>query len=177
MSLGKQLVDSLKRLAAEGPAAVNALAWSDDARRIDVEGAGSSVRLDIADHDRYSVTLRSLTVALDQQAPADARAYLADRAAEIGRRLGYLEEPLAVWELDAADRVAQLRSSPPQRDGEAVSYWEVVLSAAERPEASIARYRWAPGMPEREPAHEPATFALIGRIAESLEGALAAPAE
>ncbi|HWQ11306.1 MAG TPA: hypothetical protein VNL77_00825 [Roseiflexaceae bacterium] len=163
MALGKQLVAALRRLDAggtEGP--------------LVVAHGQASARLELADRDRYSAAVRSLEVALgEREAPADARAELSARAAALIRRLSYLEEPLAVWELEGGERLAQLRSSPPQREGEEVAYWEVTLRAAERPTASIARYRWAPGMPEREVVVYPATFALIGRLADSLEAALA----
>ena len=174
MTLGKQMVATLKRLAADGPEAVGTLAWSDGERRIGVESAESQAQLDFADHDRYSVALRSLEVErAERPAPEDARAELSARAAAVIRQLSYLEEPLAVWELESGERTAQLRSSPPQREGEEISYWEVALRGGERPAASIARYRWAPGMPERESVVYPATFALIGRIAGSLDAALA----
>jgi hypothetical protein len=178
MTLGKQMVDMLKRLAAEGLEAVNVLAWDADTRRLGVDTEGAHARLDLADHDRYSVALRALEVVLDPRtAPADARGELHARSAELTRQLGYLEEPLAVWELEDGERTAQLRSAPPQREGESLFYWEVTLRGGATPAASIARYHWAPGMPEREQVVYPATFALIGRLAASLEAALAAPVE
>ncbi|MEN9936470.1 MAG: hypothetical protein RLZZ387_3049 [Chloroflexota bacterium] len=174
MTLGKQMVETLRRLAAEGPETVNTLAWGEGDRCIGVDVDRAHARLDFVDHDRYSVALRALEVELDaRSAPVDARAELSARAAEVTRRLSYLEEPLAVWELEGGERTAQLRSSPPQREGEEIFYWEVALRGGERPAASITRYRWTPGMPEREPVVYPATFALIGRIADSLGVALA----
>lgn len=174
MTLGKQMVETLRRLAAEGPEAVNVLAWGEGERRIGVDLGASSARLDFADHDRYSVALRGLEIGLAARPePEDTRAELSARAAEVIRRLSYLEEPLAVWELDGGQRTAQLRSSPPLREADEISYWEVTLSAGAQPAASIARYRWTPDMPEREVVIYPATFALIGRIADSLEAALA----
>jgi hypothetical protein len=176
MTLGKQMVAVLRRLAAEGPESVTALAWSDDERRIGVEAAGASAALDLADHDRYSVALRTLTVRLGASAPAeDAHAALSARAAEMAQRLSYLEEPLAVWELERTGGQAQLRSSPPQREAEELWYWEVTLQVGEQLSASIARYRWAPGMPEREQVVYPASFATVGRITDSLAAALAEP--
>ncbi|HNP70490.1 MAG TPA: hypothetical protein PKK15_05255, partial [Kouleothrix sp.] len=103
-----------------------------------------------------------------------ARGYLSAAAAAAARRLSFLEEPLAVWELDGGEGMAQLRSSPPQRDAGEVSYWEVTLWAAE-PRAQVARYRWAPGMAEREALAYPATFALLGRMADALADALREP--
>ena len=52
-----------------------------------------------------SLTLRELMVASGGAEPPDARAYLSATAAEVARRLSFLEEPLAVWELDGGERV------------------------------------------------------------------------
>jgi hypothetical protein len=166
MSLGKQMIEQLRLLsAATTPPAdvpIQVLAVNDEL---------GHATLEFVDHDRYSVTMRALQIGAD--APAgDLRAYLSARAAEIARSLSYLEEPLAVWELDGRERVAQLRSSPPLREGEQVSYWEVTLSAGTEPGARLQRYRWAPGMVEREELDYPATFALVGRLADSLNAAL-----
>ena len=166
MSIGKLLVERLRQLAGGDRSALA------DEHTLRVSGQPVDATLEFFDHDRYSVTLRQLAVGSDGPAPADARAYLSTTAAEVARRLGFLEEPLAVWELDGGERVAQLRSSPPLREGEEVSYWEVTLSAGERPNAQAIRYRWAPGMVERETLAYPATFALVGRIADALADAL-----
>ncbi|HEU5086388.1 MAG TPA: hypothetical protein VFT99_03045, partial [Roseiflexaceae bacterium] len=121
--------------------------------------------------DRFSATVNSLDIIVETPA-GDAQQFLSERSARVMQRLNYLEEPLAVWELDQRESLAQLRSSPPQRDGERVEYWEVTLHAGDRPSAQIGRYRWEPGMPEREALPYPATFGLLGRLADSLAGAL-----
>jgi hypothetical protein len=168
MSLGKQMIEQLRLLSA-----AESLPADERFRMLTALDGPEQATLEFFDHDRYSVTLRALDVGAG--APVgDARAYLSAHAAEIARRLGYLEEPLAVWELDGGDRIAQLRSSPPQREGDEVSYWEVALCAGERPGARLTRYRWAPGMVEREVVAYPATFALVGRLADSLADALRA---
>jgi hypothetical protein len=167
MSLGKQMVEQL-RLAAAGE-----LVFGDDSHKVvtALDGAAQAA-IEFFDHDRFSVTLRTLDVG-GTPAEGDVRAYLSARAAEIARRLSYLEEPLAVWELDGGERVAQLRSSPPQREGDEISYWEVTLTAGACSGARLARYRWAPSMVEREVIAYPATFALVGRMVDSLAAALA----
>lgn len=172
--LGKQTVDTLKRLASEGPQAVRALSWTDDGAKVIVAPANAAdARIDLADLDRFSATLRELTVTCHAAlAVDDVRAWLSDHAAAAIRALSFLEEPLAVWELEESEGIAQLRSSPPHRDESGVTYWEVVLRCADQPAAAIARYHWAPGMPERERVAYPATFALIGRMAAALESAL-----
>jgi hypothetical protein len=173
MSIGKQITERLRRLADGDQAVLQA----GDEQRLIVPGAPVHASLAFFDHDRYSVTLRELTVGTGGAAPSDARGYLSASAAEVARRLSFLEEPLAVWELDGGERVAQLRSSPPLREGEEVSYWEVTLWAGAEPGARAIRYHWAPGMTEREVIAYPATFALIARMADGLADALRGDAE
>jgi hypothetical protein len=179
MSLSKLITAELRRLGPD-QAAVAALP-TDDAgvRTVDlgVVDGGPSARVAFYDADRYSVSLRMLTVAGRElpplgEEPGAADARLAALARGVIAQLTYLEEPLAVVERDAAD--AQIRSNPPLHEDQLLSYWEVALTSGARPSASIARYRWEPGLPEREPLPYPATFALISRIADSLVAALAA---
>jgi hypothetical protein len=167
MSIGKQITERLRRLADGDRTVLEASAEN----RL-VLDQPLRAKLEFSDYDRYSLTLRELTLGAAGGAPNDARAYLSATAAEVARRLSFLEEPLAVWELDGAERMAQLRSSPPQREGDAVTYWEVTLWAGDEPGARAVRYQWSPGMAEREVLAYPATFALIARIADGLAGAL-----
>ncbi len=165
MSIGKQLIEQLRQLAT-GEGATLA-----DGAPLVVAGQPDHASLVFSDRDRYSVALRELVVGMNVDAPADTRAYLSAAAAAVARGLSFLEEPLAVWELDGSEGMAELRSSPPLREGDEISYWEVTLTAAQ-PSARAARYRWAPGMAEREIVAYPATFALLGRMADVLAGAL-----
>jgi hypothetical protein len=171
MSIGKLLTERLSLLATEGSEAAGLVACEQGVS-FEVAGEAGRAQLWLVDHDRYSVTLRELTVGHNGSGAFDPRAQLSAHAAEIARRLAFLEEPLAVWELDGTEQLAQLRSSPPQRDGQEVSYWEVTLRSGAEPGATIARYRWTPGMAEREAVAYPATFALIARIANGLDEAL-----
>lgn len=159
MTIGKVLTRHLHELPA------------DAAQPLRVSDGQLATELIFTDRDRYSVTMRELTVGCGAPAPADARTFLSACAAAVARQLSFLEEPLAVWELDSAEGIAQLRSSPPLREGAAATYWEVTLWAAQR-RAQIARYHWAPGMAEREQLAYPATFALLGRVADALAAAL-----
>jgi hypothetical protein len=173
MSIGKQITEHLRRLADGDRTVLEAGAEN----VLLVLDAPLRARLEFSDHDRYSLTLRELTLGVGGAAPNDARAYLSATAAEVARRLSFLEEPLAVWELDGGERMAQLRSSPPQREGDAVTYWEVTLWAGDEPGARAVRCHWSPGMAEREVLAYPATFALIARMADSMVAALQGDAE
>jgi hypothetical protein len=173
MSIGKQITERLRRLA-DGDRTVLEAGTENTLLVLD---APLRAQLEFSDHDRYSVALRELTIGAGGAAPLDARAYLSATAAEVARRLSFLEEPLAVWELDGGERTAQLRSSPPLREGDAVAYWEVTLWAGDEPGARAVRYHWSPGMAEREVLVYPATFALIARVADGLADALRGDAE
>src|SRR5215213_992844 len=172
MSIGKQITEQLQQLAS-GKSVLAELPANDVIhKRLVALEEPLQATIEFTDHDRYSVALRELTVGAGGATPIDARAYLSATAAEVARRLSFLEEPLAVWELDGGERTAQLRSSPPQREGDAVTYWEVMLWAGDQPGAHAARYHWSPGMAEREVLIYPATFALIARVADGLADAL-----
>ena len=160
MTIGKTLTSHLRELTADAP------------QPLQLSVGPLSVELAFFDRDRYSVSMRELTIGAGTPAPEDARAFLSAAAAAVARRLSFLEEPLAVWELDGGEGMAQLRSSPPQCDADERSYWEVTLWAGQ-PRAHVARYRWAPGMAEREVLAYPATFAVLGRVADSLADSLA----
>jgi hypothetical protein len=168
MSLGKQMIEQLRLQAAS-----DSVFGGNPHKIVTALDGPAQATLEFFDHDRYSVSLRALDVGVGGPFEGDTRTYLSARAAEIARRLSYLEEPLAVWELDGGERVAQLRSSPPQREGDEISYWEVTLAVGAQPAARIARYRWVPSMAEREVIAYPATFALVGRMVDSLAAALA----
>lgn len=172
MSLGKQMIERLQALAAQGPELPGLESYGDAYQGLMVGAAGQTATLEFFDYDRYSAALRAIQLGGAAPTEGDAYTYLSARAAEVARRLSYLEEPLAVWELDGGEGRAELRSLPPLREGEEVSYWEVALWAGARPGARIARYRWAPGQAEREVIAYPATFALTARIIDSLAEAL-----
>lgn len=184
MSLSKALTAELKRLAAERDALAALPATDEGARLLELAAAEGrpALRLELFDLDRFSVSLRRLTLAagplppIDRALPdaaAQRNARLSALAGAVIARLSYLEEPLAVVESDAAEGQAQLRSSPPLREEGEISYWEVTVSAGEGAALSLARYRWSPEMPEREPLPYPAASPHLGRLAESLTAALA----
>ena len=110
-------------------------------------------------------------------APHDARAYLSATAAEVARRLSFLEEPLAVWELDGGERMAQLRILAATARGRHGDLLGGDAVGRRQPGARAVRYQWSPGMAEREVLTYPATFALIARMADGLAAALQGDAE
>ena len=63
-------------------------------------------------------------------------------AKSLSERLTYLMEPIRPIEIDADACVAQLRSSPPQRDDDGRSYYE--LTVRRGGEIDAGRYRKEP---------------------------------
>ena len=63
-------------------------------------------------------------------------------AEKVSARLTYLLEPIAPVEIDAERCIVQLRSSPPQKDQDRTSYYELLV---ERGQISLTRYARTPG--------------------------------
>jgi hypothetical protein len=140
----------------------------------DVPFEGHSIHLEFASPDRHSAELCKLQMVsvqpLEEDAPVPP---LRDFAEALGQRLGYLEESLATWELEEKEQTIQLRSLPPHHEDGEVHYWEALVQRAPSDAGleittRISRYRWQPGMPERTVMRYPATYAFVGRLAESL---------
>lgn len=169
MTLGKQVLEQLQTLART-PDAVRGYVIQPHARTLSVIREQQQAVLEFADHDRYSLALRELRLCLPARATGgDTGDYLRERTAELAQRLSYLEEPLAVWELDSNEGAAQLRSHPPMREGVQITYWEVLLRInSETERINLARYQWQVGAPDRTLLIYPATFALLARLTDSL---------
>jgi len=180
MNLGKRVIEQLEQLATKGPKQVDAVILTSAPPQGYIIGvpAGAqepSAAITLEAYDRYSVTLRQLEVSYSNS-PVDENKdedYLRQCTERVAGRLTYLEELLALLEFNAADNWAQLRSDPPHQENETLTYWEVLLGLVPRPRARLTRYRWTPGSSEREPVTYPATFAILGRVANDLALSLA----
>lgn len=174
MKISKRVAEQLDRFVAHGPQAVEAAIIEVEGQRayivgLPAEGAEPHLALTVADYDRYSVTLLNLEVNLPQ---AEASQDLQHYAAQVAKRITYLEEPLSLVELATEQNLAQLRSQPPQQEDGSVTYWEALIWTKPQPRATLTRYRWSPGQKEREAVAYPATITLAGRMAEDLAGSL-----
>ena len=176
MKIYQRVIKQLEQLVAKGPQQVGAVMQkSPQGYIVGVPAGGNEpeASLNVQDYDRYSVILRHLEVAGSETVANDrTKDYLQRCAAEISGRVTYLEEPLALLELDAQAGIAQLRSSPPERrSGESV-YWELTVWAAPHPRARLTRYRWTADSDERHSVPHPLTFVTLARIAEDLAASL-----
>jgi hypothetical protein len=174
MNLGKRVVDQLEQLVAKGPRQVDAVILNSGQPGyilgVPAEGQEASVAITLEAYDRFSVTLRQLEVNFGPSSLSHSadEAHLRHSAERAICRLTYLEEPLALLELDASEKLAQLRSQPPHQDDEKLAYWELFLWASPQPRARLTRYHWQSGTPNRAQVVYPATFATLGRIAQDL---------
>ena len=179
MNLQQRVVTQLEQLVAKGPQNIETVIQEASEAGyivgIPAEGKNTGVSISLVDYDRYSVALRHLAVhdnglVIDD---SDTKNYLHQATAEITQRLSYLEEPLALLELNTIDGIAQLRSNPPENGPNDLTYWEVSISVSPHPQAKLARYQWIAGNRERMPVTYPATFATLGRLAKDLAASLA----
>ncbi len=90
-------------------------------------------------------------------------------AKSLSERLTYLMEPIRPIEIDADACVAQLRSSPPQRDDDGRSYYE--LTVRRGGDISLVRYRKEPGTPRQQIAAN-VTREVLLRLVDDFEAVL-----
>ena len=174
MDISQKVIERLEQLVTKGPKQAEAVLFDLDQEQgyivgVPVEEDNLGIALTLQGYDRYSVILHNLEMNYPHTARGNhknqnLRAY----AEEIIERLSYLEEPLALVELDRAEGIAQLRSNPPRAEKDQSTYWEVLVRSKPYLQVSLARYQWTPDHPERTRVAYPATFATLGRIAQDL---------
>jgi len=123
---------------------------------------------DIVERNSLAVSFNQLRLATAELASADA-AKLERIGNALAGRLTYLMEPIAPIEIDAAAFVVQLRSSPPQRDDDGRSYYE--LTVRRGGEIALARYRKEPGN-ARQQIPATVTREVLLRLADDIEAVL-----
>lgn len=177
MSLNERIITQLEQLATNGPKSIKAIVQPSPAKGIIMglaaEGDEGGVSINLVDYDRYSITVRHLDVYNNKlNIGENVEKYLRRVAAALSQRLVYLEEPLALFELNTIDGIAQLRSTPPKHSPDESTYWEIMVHAQPHPHARLMRCHWVSGKAERQAVAYPATFATVGRLAEDLSASL-----
>jgi hypothetical protein len=135
-----------------------------------VEVAVGSRRLtcDLVERNSLAVALQALRVATPELANTSSNR-LERMASDLSARLTYLMEPIRPIEIDADACVAQLRSSPPQRDDDGRSYYE--LTVRRGGEIALVRYRKEPGAARQQiPAN--ITREVLLRLVDDFEAVL-----
>jgi hypothetical protein len=156
MTLRIQLHQTLDQLGAGGAATVN-LAEGD-----------RQLACDVVERNSLAVAFQTLRLATPELAGA-ATADLERIAKSLSDRLTYLMEPIRPIEIDTDACVAQLRSSPPQRDDDGRSYYELVVQRGG--EIRLCRFRKEPGAARHQIAAT-VTREVLLRLVDDFEAVL-----
>jgi len=156
MTLRMQFEHELNQLGTGGAATV------------DITTGSRRLTCDLVERNSLAVAFQTLRVATPELAGATSDS-LERMAKSLSDRLTYLMEPIRPIEIDADACVAQLRSSPPQRDDDGRSYYE--LTVRRGGEISLARYRKEPGTVRQQIAAT-VTREVLLRLADDFEAVL-----
>ena len=144
MTPGKEIIDQLDRTPAGQTGRLEATH----------EGLRITVKLD--DHDRLGCLFDRL--ALEHS----LRGALMPDPFRVADRITYLGERLRVIETDEKEGRSILRSVPPRRDGDLISFFEMVLDKVEG--LSLMRYAYDRLLRDRIPVSTPLTRDTLERL-------------
>jgi hypothetical protein len=161
MTLNTRLNEELNRLAS-----TSGSSGAPSVLAVDVDGG--RVECQVVAVDQLACSFEHLAYcspALDQ-AKMDQLTRIAE---SLSKRLSYLLESISPVETDSEGCVVQMRSNPPHKDDDGMSYYELVVK---RGEISLCRYSKASGQARRViPAH--VTREVFYRLARDLSTAVA----
>jgi len=144
MTLAKSINDQLQNASPNQAVEVRAF---DEKLRLEVK---------LADCGRLGCLLDSLNLEHIQDGQ------LAVNAVQVAERITYLEERLDIIESEGEKGRTLLRSTPPKVDGQAVSFFEMVLDRSTR--LSLVRYKYDANSGERTPVSAPLTRDTLERL-------------
>lgn len=108
------------------------------AATLTVDESPRQLTCDITERNSLAVSFNQLRLATRELASA-VPADLERIGKSLSERLTYLMEPISPIELDADACIVQLRSSPPQRDDDGRSYYELTVNRGGQ--ITLSRYR------------------------------------
>jgi hypothetical protein len=135
---------------------------------VDIAAGNRRLICELNERNSLAVAIQTLRVTTPELASASSVS-LERLAKSLSERLTYLMEPIRPIEIDADACVAQLRSSPPQRDDDGRSYYELVVRRGG--EIALARYRKESGAP-RQQIVATVTREVLLRLADDFEAVL-----
>jgi hypothetical protein len=160
MNVKTTLTSELTKLAAGGfPSGPYTLCLDTPAGRLTAE---------LLTVDRLACTLQSLSLDSSKLAGASLEA-LKQLSGTLSKQLCYLLEPISLVECDADSATVQLRSSPPAKDDDQTSYYEVV--AKRGGSITLCRYLKLPG-DVRQITPATLTHEVLARLGEDFVAAL-----
>ena len=128
-----------------------------------VDTGTGALKVELTAVDSIGCSFLSMTISSDRLGNRTI-----DQLKSIGEslalRLNYLMEPVRPLEIDRDACIVQLRSSPPQKDDDGTSYYELLV---QQRQISLHRYQKQPASPRR---HIPAnvTREILHRLATDL---------
>jgi hypothetical protein len=121
MSLRQQLTNSLNQHYPLSGQSIELFA----------QDRGVEVLADLSGIEQMSVAIDKLTLSVAKLADASV-AQLQTTTDELCKRVNYLLEPIRPYETDAEQCSVQLRSSPPQKDENGATYYEILVKKGGR---------------------------------------------
>jgi hypothetical protein len=135
--------------------------------QVDAE-AGGRIEADLVAVDAIGCAFQTLAYSTDKLAAADLER-LKEISQTLTAKLTYLLEPIGVIEADVDRCAIQLRSSPPKKDEDATSYYELLVRRGG--DISLSRYSKKAGqLRQIVPAH--ITREVLERLAEDFVAAI-----
>jgi hypothetical protein len=152
MTLGQRSVERLnllRQMEEQMNFSVRRITGDGQAYVIDEKKDGVRLEAEIEDFDKYSCRVKSLSLKAEREPNSSEEIVerLRQQADAATRTIRYLSEDLALVELDATRQAAQLRSSPPQKEQRATTYYELMLYNGDS--ATLKRYTHEKGEHER----------------------------
>ncbi|HEX6984173.1 MAG TPA: hypothetical protein VF170_02295 [Planctomycetaceae bacterium] len=159
MTVQDQLAAELGRLAGfAGPGTAVAAAAGPD---------GMTVEAELAAVDAVGCLVREIRADVPKLAGAGFDVLKAWGEA-LSRRLSYLLETLALLEADEEHGQVLIRSNPPDRQGSATAYYEVLLRQDGPGRFALRRYEAQKGVAGRTPVDMQLTHEVLKRLGRDL---------
>ena len=159
MPVQQQITAELTRLAGfAGPGSATASAKGPDGMTIEVE---------LSAVDSVGCLVREVRAEVPRLAGASFDV-LKTWAEALSRRLSYLLETLSLLEADEEHGQVLIRSNPPDRQGTATSYYEVLLRQDGPGRFALRRFETQKGAGGRTPTEMQLTHEVLKRLARDL---------
>jgi hypothetical protein len=134
--------------------------------RVRLAREGAEVEMDVSDADRLGLLSTETRAVRKGGSEESDPAALTRQANEMARRVTYLQEPLAVIEMDGRRGRAVLRSASPRTEGSSIRYTEAVFENGRS--ATVRRYRTERGTRTRRAEPSNLSTETAARLAGDL---------
>jgi len=158
MTLRQQVTHQLDRYAS----------FQAGSETLSVDHDGQRLRCELVDLDALGCAFTSFSLSSDKLAGATVDA-LCKIGEQLSTKINYLLEPIRTVEVDEDQATVQLRSDPPHRDADRITYYELLVQTSGG--LVLKRYRGQSGQP-REQIPAQVTREVFGRLVDDFSAAL-----